>query len=101
MVVHFTMRTNGVNQAFRFVEGIWLHQKCRQIREEKKQKRPILHHTCATYSELPSYISIMIKESHGVCVKHHHCPAQRCTVLFIFKCTFLFDVIPYRTFHAY
>ena len=32
MVAHFTMRTHGVNQAFRFVEGIWLHRKRRQIR---------------------------------------------------------------------
>ena len=24
MVAHFTMRIDGVNQAFRFVEGIWL-----------------------------------------------------------------------------
>ena len=27
MVAHFTMRTHGVNQAFRFVECIWLHRK--------------------------------------------------------------------------
>ena len=32
MVAHFTMRTYGVNQAFRFGEGIWLHRKSRQIR---------------------------------------------------------------------
>ena len=32
MVAHLTMRTHGVNQAFRFVEGIWLHRKSRQIR---------------------------------------------------------------------
>ena len=31
MVAHFTMRY-GVNQAFRFDEGIWLHRKSRQIR---------------------------------------------------------------------
>mgnify|MGYP007015541833 CR=1 FL=1 len=35
MVSHLTMRIYGVNQAFRFVEGIWLHQKSRQIREKK------------------------------------------------------------------
>ena len=28
----FTMRTHVVNQAFRFVEGTWLHRKGRQIR---------------------------------------------------------------------
>ena len=32
MVAHFTMRTHGVNQAFRFVEDIWLHRKSHQIR---------------------------------------------------------------------
>ena len=32
MVAHFTIRAHGVNQAFRFVEGIWLHRKCHQIR---------------------------------------------------------------------
>ena len=28
----FTMRTHGVNRAFRFDEGIWLHRKSHQIR---------------------------------------------------------------------
>ena len=32
MVAHFTMRTHGVNHAFRYVEIIWLHRKSRQIR---------------------------------------------------------------------
>ena len=32
MVAHFTMRTDGVNQAFRFVEGTWLHRRSHQIR---------------------------------------------------------------------
>ena len=27
-----SLRTYGVNQAFRFVEGIWLHRKSHQIR---------------------------------------------------------------------
>ena len=31
-VAHFTMRTYGENQTFRFVEGIWLQRKSRQIR---------------------------------------------------------------------
>ena len=31
MVAHFTFRAYGVNQVFRFVEGIWLHRKSRQI----------------------------------------------------------------------
>ena len=49
------MRTHGVYQAFRFAEGIWLHRKSRQIREKKNRKRLILHHTCATCSEVPSH----------------------------------------------
>ena len=32
MVAHFTLRTYGLNQEFRFDEGIWLHQKSHQIR---------------------------------------------------------------------
>ena len=28
---HFTLRTYGVNQVFRFVEGTWLHRKSLQI----------------------------------------------------------------------
>ena len=50
MVAQKTMHTYGVNQVFRFVEGIWSHRKSRH-------KRPILLHTCATWSEPPSYIS--------------------------------------------
>ena len=52
MVAHFTIRTYGVIQSFRVVEGIWLHRKSRQIRTFF-QKIPILHHTCATWPELP------------------------------------------------
>ena len=36
------------------MEGIWLPRKSRQIR-----KIPMLHHSCATCSEQPSYISSM------------------------------------------
>ena len=32
MVAHFVMHPYGVNQEFRFVEGIWLHRNSRQIR---------------------------------------------------------------------
>ena len=32
IVVHLTLRSYGVNQTIRFVEGIWLHRKSRQIR---------------------------------------------------------------------
>ena len=55
MVAHFTMRTYGVNQEFRFAEGIWLHRKSRQIRFFFG-KDLSLHHTCATCSEQPSHI---------------------------------------------
>ena len=67
MVAYFTMRTHGVNQAFHFVEGIWLHRKSRQIRFIFR-KRPILNNTCPTCSELPSYISTMgISVGSGLC----------------------------------
>ena len=46
------MHTYGL---FRFVEGIWWHRKSRKS-TKKFRKRPILHHACATCSELPSYI---------------------------------------------
>ena len=56
--IHY-MRTCGVNQEFRFGEDICFQRKSRQIRTKKLQKRPILHHTCAHCSELPSHISTM------------------------------------------
>ena len=59
MVVHFTMRTYGVNQAFRFVEDNWSYQQSRQTRFFFLGIL-IFHHTCASCSELPSYISTII-----------------------------------------
>ena len=32
MVAQNTVRTYGINQVFRFIEGIWFHQNGRQIR---------------------------------------------------------------------
>ena len=58
MIDHFTMRTHGVNQAFRFLKGIWLHWKSLQP-DFVSRKTPNLHHTCASCSDLPSYISAM------------------------------------------
>jgi len=55
MVAHFTMRRYGGKQGFRFVEGIWLNRKSRQIRVFF-WKRPIFYHTCAYYNEQPFYI---------------------------------------------
>ena len=54
MVAHFTMRTYGVNQAFRFGERIWLHRKSRQIRE-KKIGNPLFYIICAQHA-LRSYV---------------------------------------------
>ena len=48
----------GVNQVLRFVEGIWLHRKSRQILKFLSENICILF-MCATCSELPSYISTM------------------------------------------
>ena len=59
MVAHFTMRTHGVYQAFRFVDGIWLHRKSHQVRFIFFGKRPCLHHTCTTWNEQPSNIKTM------------------------------------------
>ena len=60
MVAHLTLRTNGVQQEFRFVEGMWLHRKSCQIRFFFSRKIPFLHHACATYSEQPSNIKTMV-----------------------------------------
>ena len=53
------MRTYVENQEFRFVKGIWLHQKRRQIRFFPPEIT-FFHHTRGKCSELPSYISIMV-----------------------------------------
>ena len=53
MVAHFTMRTYGVNWALRFVEAFGY------IEGVVKPEKNILHHTCATYSDLTSDISTM------------------------------------------
>ena len=58
MVAHFTMRTYGVNQEFRFAEGIWLHRKSLQIRNFSE--KTFLHHTCETFSEQPSHMKTMV-----------------------------------------
>ena len=50
MVAHFTTRTYGVNQKFRFDEGIWLHRKSGQIRFFFG-KYHFLHYACAACSE--------------------------------------------------
>ena len=59
MVDHFTMRTYGVNQTFRFVLNAFGYIERVVKSEFFFRKRPILHHTCAKRSELPSYISTM------------------------------------------
>ena len=59
MVAQNTVRTHGVNPVFRFVEGIRLHRKRRQI-QFSIRKRPIFLHACATCSELPSNASTMM-----------------------------------------
>ena len=79
MVAHFTMRIYGVNQVFRFVEGIRLHRKSRIFFSE----RPILIYTCATCSELPFYISTMAqpmyldKPSYKITLVHSDCTGNR------------------------
>ena len=58
MVAHFTMRTHGVNQAFRFVEGIWLHRKSRRIRFFFFSEKDLVFIFPAQH-EQPSYIKTM------------------------------------------
>ena len=60
MVDQKTVRTYAVNQVFRFVECIWLQRQSRQMRKGFR-KRPVLLHTRATCSELPSYIITMLR----------------------------------------
>ena len=63
MVAHFTMRAYGVNQAFRFVEGIWLHRKSRQIRFYVG-KSHIFHHVLSYHIiSVPWIISRDINQS--------------------------------------
>ena len=60
MDAQIPVRTYGDNQVFRFIKGIRLHRQSRQIRFFSR-KRPALLYTCATCSELPSYISTMVR----------------------------------------
>ena len=64
MVAHFTMRTHGVNQSFRFVEGFWLHRKSR-TKSDFFRKRSILHNNCAICSKLPYFINTMVDPDSG------------------------------------
>ena len=63
MVAQNTVRTQGVNQVFRFVEDICFNLKSRQIGFFLSRKRLILLHRCVTCSKLPSNISTMHKQS--------------------------------------
>ena len=65
MVAHYSMRTYGVNQEFRFDKGIWLHRKSGQIRFFFLRKIPFLHHACATFYEQPSNIKTMVQPLNG------------------------------------
>ena len=62
MVAQNAVRTYGLNPVFRFVEGIWLYRKSRQIRIFFGN-RPILLHTCATCSELQYHTSTMTRSN--------------------------------------
>ena len=49
MVAHFTMRTYGVNQVFRFVEGIGHIERIVKS-DFFSLKKDLFFHTCATCS---------------------------------------------------
>ena len=69
MVAQNTVRTYGVNQFFfQFVTGIRLHRQSRQNRI-CFLKIPILLHTCATCSELPSNIINICTGSSDPCLE--------------------------------
>ena len=59
MVAHFSMRTHGLHQALRFVEGIWLHRKSRQLRFHFSEK-DLVFFIRATLNEQPSYITMAL-----------------------------------------
>ena len=59
MVAQNKVRTYGVKQVSRFVDDIWLHRQSRHIRFFSREK-PILQHSCATCSGLPSNICTMV-----------------------------------------
>ena len=59
MVLILDGRTYGVNQVFRFVEGIRLHRQSRQIRIFIRKKTYFYPIRALTCSELPSYINTM------------------------------------------
>ena len=65
MVAQNTVRTYGVNLVIRFVEGIWLHRKSRQLRFFFR-KGPILLYKCATFTERPFYINTIITDVYSV-----------------------------------
>ena len=54
MVAHFTLRTYGVNKAFRFGKAFGYIERIVKS-DVFLRERPSLHHTC----ELPSVISTM------------------------------------------
>ena len=56
MVAHFTMRTHGVSQAFRFVEGIWLPQDPQSRLEE-----PWYLYRMVAQSMLRTYYDVKLK----------------------------------------
>ena len=59
MVAQFTLRKYGVNQTFRFIEGIRLYRSV-VTTDFFLGKVLCVDHTSATCSDLPSYISTML-----------------------------------------
>ena len=96
MVVGFTKRTHGENQEFLFVEGIWLHRKSHQIRFFL-EKRPYLHHTCATWNEQPSNIKSMTMVLLYKMVNQNISRTDAgIYIFFITKNQFLIDLLPIK-----
>ena len=77
MVAQNTMRAHKVNQVFRFVEGVWLHKKCRQIWffSEKTYFTPYVcskYHGTDVYSQWETYVYINLPVQY--CTSKKSCP---------------------------
>ena len=78
MVLILDGSSEHLNQVFRFVKGIRCYR-------QSHRKRPISFHTCAIYSELPSYISTM--ELFKLVAKHNFTRTNFCKYLSRVDCS--------------
>ena len=100
MVAHLPLRTHGVNQAFRFVEGFWLHRKSHQI-GYFYPKRPIFFRARATFNEQPTTLKTMpqvllgLKKTDIEINKRPKCKSNRNTEKWIDNQPYGDDIVQY------